>query len=70
MAYELDEDRGGQSARRNCRTDGTRPYQSAYHLVNFYIGNAETSYIARIYQANGGTDHVTDDDVHTGGEKS
>ena len=62
MAYRLDEDRGGQSTRRNCRTDDT-PYQSAYHLGQLLlIGNAETSYIARIYQANRET--VTDD-VHT-----
>ena len=32
-------------------TEVTRPYQSAYHLANFCIDNASTSYITRIYQA-------------------
>ena len=70
MAYRLDEDRGGQNARRNCRTDD-EAISERLSFGPLLHGNAETSYIARIYQANGGTGHVTDG-VHTmtGSEKS
>ena len=69
IAYRVDGDRSGQSATRNFRTKDTRPYQSAYHLVNFCISNPSTNCIARIYQATEEHNRVMDDVHTTGSEK-